>query len=314
MTNKSMNRSEASRTISGACNAILQIVTNVKNTEKYDWKSCSQSFGLAEACQVAMLNWSSIVSTLSSTHEASDPSVHTENIVSSMASVMHTLLEYLGLRCLEEAERRNTDALNISGWKATTKDTLLGKELKSYEAFEHDRNATTKILKNIISDLKELETDHPKLLDTITGNLLHHVGEIMTLLLLDPFNQFLTSVKPIVSPVLTESLSHNICNTVSAARIEGPYLVELLACLVHRSQPKSTSGSEYEQYEKLQRKLLRAVLNNVNNDSVSRIHFDEDTERSVIKKYSIESMETGSEDWFLAQVWDLLGWDVLLDK
>lgn len=305
----SLDGLDVPRTVSAACDAILQLVKDSRNVVLHGGKSKSQIPEFSEAFSEAKHIWPLVVSILDRLHKDFPTSLDLDLIISSMSSVIQTFLDYLRHHCLDEAEIGQIEALKLAGQNVSS-CTRSKNDLELNGLSKHYCNAVTGILKCIISTFQRLKRMYQKLWDTIAGDILHHIGEVILLHLLAPFNQCSASKNIIVPLAIKGSLNHDVETALSAARIEAPYLVELLSCLVQSSELEEASRSRNKELENLQRSLLRGMFD----DEVagSETWLNEFVKRSLVENDDSELIKNGGEDCFLTQIWDLLGWDILL--
>lgn len=230
-----------------------------------------------------------------------------------MLSTVRCLLTRLRQDSLGEAARRKIESTSKRRKEKTINNANSEKDIKSQSAFEYRLGTITGALENLISKLRVLPKDNIKLVNTIAGDLVSHIGEIMALHLLNSNIRHLEADRTPQSVILAESLDGGVEGTVSAAKIEGSYLVKILACLMHTIKIEGHTDRQATDLEALQKALVHGLLGDTQNEPPPRTHPDKVRHHGDCGKTIQPEPECDDqEDCFLSQVWELLGWDVAL--
>lgn len=304
---KHLDKPNLASAISTACDAILQIGQDAQNVDSIGTRCNSQASGFQEILQAALQVWSTIVSVLDRRQQvSSDREFNCESITRSMCSVVRFFLDGVRQHCIEEAERKFNASKIARGRK---------KNIKIQEIFHDESSDSTSILTQIIPTLKNLQETHRELFETIMRDILLHIGDVLALHILESSKLNPTPNASTPSPSLTQLSDHEINIAISAAKLEAPYLIEILKCLTRTLDLNSDSRCKSPVAAKLQRSLLRSMMgeDEACSTSSSRSCFGEVTGCDIVEDITSQSInETSADDWFSTQVWDLLGWDVVL--
>lgn len=232
----------------------------------------------------------------------------------SMSAVLRFFLDYLRQQCHEEVEQKIDDLPRIrnqndTGGKSSSK-AVQGVQRLS----QNDSDAVTSGLLSMVRMLDKLQEKHQGLFDAIVSVLLQHVGESMALHLWGLLGHDFTTNHAIPGGLI-EVKRNGVWDAISAAKIEAPFLVQLLKGLLQTNGPKNMIQTNTAVLEALQTSLLQGVFGD--DDEVP---WYEACSNAVPHLRTIEKADPDAElyyedrddDWFLTQVWELLGWDIML--
>lgn len=272
----------------------------------------SQAPTLNEACHVAGRVWSAIISNLEL--ERVNPCIGLESatLAIPISSIVRYFLGQLRRHCQSEAERRCNEFLKMDPPKATNRECRSGSASDRVELFKYNTAIITRSLVYIMSTAAKLHVKHQAIFDAIASVFLQHIGECMGLHLFgDSKTDCVVKHDVPVSGVCKVSIDSS--HTKSAAQLEAPHLVEVLRTFAQTLVPENIGCTGSRVLEDLQKTLIQGV-------------FGSQDEQDPFLKYPIELVDSNTapitdvglvhdedgKDWFLTQVWELLGWDVLI--
>jgi len=312
-----------------ACDTIIETCRNAQDTTASKTAQQFQPPTLNECCIAAKSVWSILLSKLrsdtSSPEKANDPFAA---VASAMCMVVETFLGRLHQYCLDEADRRMKLAKRNTKLRGSKTRAPLQKDSGKAELFKHNCGLVASVLAHMLAIATTLQQKHQRLFEAIASIYLEHLGSAMSLHLFgDPDGSDDCGV--LAAPRGIEDVSHiETKDALLATQLEAPYLVSILKGLM-RSQvsrddttkpndlPKDTRDNRINSVvlHKLQTRLIRGIFGD---DIEASAGSDGMGARppTVNPAESCEgpSQNPGNEDWFLSQVWNLIGWDVLLDR
>lgn len=308
------NLTDFTGAISTACDVVLRICDNAQATSVADRSGRSQVSTLNEACQAAGQIWTAIISSLEALNDKSRARSRLGPLAVPMSSIIRSFLGRLRLHCLEETWRRCTNSSDISPLKCTDGKKRLGNEndAEQMELFLHNSNEITRSLTYLLSTAARLYTEHREIYNAIASVFLQHVGESMALQLFGGSGNS-GALGYALLPGLSSSSGSGISRAKSAAQIEAPYLVKILRPFVQTILPERRGCTSSNLIENLQKALLQGIFGNEDEqiqpcaNSVETV----DTNRANGTDLQV-ACDENDEDWFLSQVWEILGWDVLI--
>lgn len=205
---------------------------------------------------------------------------------------------------------------------------MLEKEEERTAIFKHNCNLVTSTLAHMIASTAKLIDKQPDIFNAIYAVFLMHLGHSLSLsLFADGDNG--GDEAGLVPPKGLRVVSHiNSKVALLTTKLEAPFLVSILKGMVQSSAlekddistPGDPSKSTINQYllEKLQYTLLGGIFDEQDKPSQSRGNSanprPNDLTARDVNEVDFCEHEVGSSTWFLSQVWDLLGWDVLMNE
>lgn len=298
-----------------ACDVVLRICKNAQATSIVDGNGKSQAKILSEACQAAGQVWTAIISSLEATKENSRARLRLSPLASPISSIVRSLLDQFRLHCLKEAQRRHTVWSDVSSLKNIDMRRRSGDTNNSdqLEVFRHNSNAITRSLIYIMSTVARLRTEHQDIYEATASVFLQYVGRSMALHLFgDPSNDCASSYA-VSLPGLLDGSEVGVSRAKSVAQIEAPYLVKVLRSFVQTIVPESFGRTNSNIVEGLQKALLQGIFGDKDEHNRPWTEIGEMVDPSIVHGSDTQSAhDENDEDWFLIQVWELLGWDVLI--
>jgi hypothetical protein len=305
--------SDLTSAISTACDAILRINKNAQDTSIANRSSRSQAPTLNEACQATERVWSTIISSLQAERHNSCVKIEHAPLATPMSSIVRFFLGQLHQHCLDEAERRHRESPN------TSPSEILHARGGSRNApveiglFQYNSNVIKTFLIYIMSTAIKLHAGHQEIFDAITSAFLQHLGESMGLYLFGTSDNGCTTEYAIHVPGVSKALRISGSHAKSAAQIEAPYLVEILRTFVQTIVPERLGSTSSKLFRNLQKTLLQGVFGSEDHQTPFPTYSAQLVEESTVIIPGFDSThDEDDEDWFLAQVWELLGWDILI--
>lgn len=308
------NPTDFTNAISTACDAILQIGKNAQSTSSADKSGRSQVPTLNEACQAAERVWSGIVSILEVQKDDSCARLKCVPLAIPLSSIVQSFLVQLHQHCLEEAERRHNESSDMRSVKATNLKRSLENTSNPNELFEYNTNAITRSLIYIISTASKLHTKHQEIFNAISSVLLQYIGESIGLHLFGSSSDSRTTEHAVPIPGVSKALRVGVSHAKSAAQIEAPHLVEVLRIFTQKLAPETLGSTGSKVFEHLQKALVQGVFGSEDYQSPFLAHPVKLVDANTIEDTDFEvAYDEDGEDWFLTQVWELLGWDILIE-
>lgn len=307
------NPIDSTSAISTACDAILQISKNTRCTTVVDKSARSQAPTLNEACQAAVRVWSAIVSNLEVGKNDSCARLEFVSLAIPISSVVRCFLGQLRQHCLNEAERRRKKSPVLGSSEVTNLKRCLGDVSNEVEPFEYNTKVLTRFLVHIMSTAARLHARHQQIFDAIASVFLQHVGESMGLHLFGDSANNCATDHAVPIPGVSKASSTGVNYTRFAAQIEAPHLIEVLRPFVKTLVPEELGCTAFKVVENLQKTLMQGVFGSGDERLPLPINSVELVELNAVDNTDFElADDEDSKDWFLTQVWELLGWDILV--
>ncbi len=189
------------------------------------------------------------------------------------------------------------------------------------------------VLIKMITTLDPSHDAHCELLEGMLCALLDHIGLALSLLVFSDPNTPSEPQNGILPPQgLTHTAHSDIETAIRAVTMEAPYLICILRQamdFLHRSTPamsarsltlfslpdrNSTTGKDVRRLieEALQRTLLRAAFGDEDQAFSAALRRGRDeSEDNLGQMLAALRPEEKSAEWFIGEVWEHLGWDIL---
>lgn len=164
-----------------------------------------------------------------------------------------------------------------------------------------------------MSTAARLYTEHYEIYEAIASVYLQHVGKIMAIQLFGDPND--SCAIQYVAPLPGLSSASGIClsNSKSAAQLEAPYLVKILRPFVQTTMPESLGPTNSNLVANLQKYLLQGLFGNEDGQNQAWTNTVETLDPGIAHGIDIQPPHDEKDEyWFLTQVWEVLGWDVLI--
>jgi len=312
-----------------ACDTIIETCRNAQDTTISKAAKQSQPPTLNEVCVAAKNIWSILLSKLrsdsSSLEKADNPY---PAVLSAICAVVETFLGRLHQYCLDEADRRmKLRNKNTRTRRPKTKGPAED-DFEKARLSKHNCGLVTSVLTYMLAIATTLHQSHQCLFEAVTSIFLKHLGSAMSLHLFGDPNGACDG-KDLACPRGIEDVSHiEIKDALLTTQLEAPYLVGILRALMH----SKVSGDDTFDPDKYTKDIRKSRVNSVVlyrlQVQLVRGIFGDDFEAGAgssdtgARPPNVDSAQlcenirqnTGDEDWFLSQVWELIGWDILLDR
>lgn len=309
-----------------ACDTIIETCRDAQDTTISKAAKQSQPPTLNEVCVAAKNIWSILLSKLRSDNSSLEKADNPYPAVqSAICAVVETFLGRLHQYCLDEADRR---------MKLRNKNTGIRRhgpaedDPEKARLSKHNCGLVTSVLTYMLAIATTLQQSHQYLFEAVTSIFLNHLGSAMSLHLFGDPNGACDG-KVLACPRGIEDLSHiETKDALLTTQLEAPYLVGILKALMY-SKVSGDDTSDPDKYTKDRgsSRISSVVLHRLQVQLVRGI-FGDDFEAgagsgetgarppNVDSAQSCENtgQSTRDEDWFLSQVWELIGWDILLDR
>lgn len=257
-----------------------------------------------------------------------------KQLCSRMVRVFETALADLHQSAVNEVERKDTEA---SSKKKRHKPNI--RATKSSAGADERRacvrrESLVKIMKCMVHMLEVNQSAHLRLFEGLTSVLIDHIGSTLSFLVFaDPQNTN-TGLCPPIGILDACDLDPDPAFATAVAELNATHLVALLRCVLsklHGGTQKQTSATEaaskrpstgkngqarlLQHFEEtLQNALLVGVFGREDGEFQESLwRAEEVSDLAEEDVCEAESLETKSE-WFIAQLWELLGWDILASK
>jgi hypothetical protein len=265
---------------------------------------------------------------------ANDGQSRPTSAVSSVIKLFQTYLENLYQTALDEVTRKEQIQLNRNTIKKPKSNSRAVKATGPEDEHKcHGRlGALTKLMTSLLAVLDTAMEADNELYEATSTICLDHVGsEVSLLIFADPQNKE-AGILPVTG--LVDSAHIDSESAISTAKMTGPHLVRILQAVARAApsnskitsstQPNSrqgpvqspdTNGLLGRVQGRLQHTLLRGIFGDEDGsfkDAFSRRDAMDEHEQD----HELEDQEADealSND-LVAQVWELIGWDVLSDK
>ena len=309
--------------------ACMEIVGSIRTADdKSTDTNASEATGLYlhEACHGARSIWLLMTQCIRGYQPAHDDAQLIKPLVSALASVVQFLLGRLHQYCLKQADDRSKLYLRKTKSRRSNTKATKQREAKSAQLFKHNCGTITSLIAHMLASTTSLHQAHPTVFEAVTCMFLDHLGSSMSLQLFgDAENKVeFGSLKPPRGP---QDVAHTETNdAMLTTQLEAPYLIRVLCGLnpslerVIRSEASNTSSGTLLAVAnlgavtrvRLQNTLLRGIFGD--EDTAFANAFDRVEPEDIANPHGdteIYELDENSRDWFLGQVWENLGWDVL---
>lgn len=237
--------------------------------------------------------------------------------------------------------RLHSSAQDVVAQRKETPDTPDTPVQSSQERLGGDENiwvdefkeckSPSKMLTRMVLRLDLSQNAHCGALEGFLCALLDHIGSLLSLLVFSNIDHESRSDIGILPPKGLLSTPHsNLEVAIECAKIEGPYVISVLreatdflkknikvmserSLLLFTTQKMADDkGLRHATEEKLQKTLLRGVFGDddatFSGGLCRHDHLIEPDIESLMKEMS---PDTNTSEWFIGQLWEHLGWDIL---
>ena len=311
-----------------ACDTIVEACRNAPNTSTSTTAHQSQPPTLKEACIAAKQIWSMLLPKFCCVTVSCEQAEGQHLAAySAICTVIETLLGCLHQYCLDEADRqlkmtRKTKKARNSRARAAQQG-----DSRKAELFEHNCGLVADILAHMLATAGTLQQNSQQLFEAITSVFLEHLGSAMSLHMFAS-DEASNAGSLLAPPRGIQDVSHiETRDALLTTQVEAPYLIRILKGLMrsevsNHGTKEESQVPEYSQpatiktevLHKLQKQLIRGIFDE---DLVSPAEDTAKSDSPVVtgsqSPQAVSDEDSHDRDWFLSQVWDLIGWDILLE-
>lgn len=301
------------RVVLRTCEAVSHQIANARDIKpmRCDIESRIGSFG--EIFNSTRRLCSLMLSTVENCNRADGIAFPRDSpLVTTMPSIMRSLVGHLRHSCLEEVEHRKRSVHDAEEGAGLDSETVPRGKCNGIKIFEDVNKAIVSTLTCIMSTLAILHSKDYHTFDCTTRSFLQHVGKTMALHMSnDPLCCY--EVEELSCHQSEENQAGNKVtqNDVFAARVEGPYLIKILRSFSQTMELKAGRLTGSDVCRSLQASLLEGIFGKMR---LLPGPYPRTAAGDANKTdFTTSAKENAEESWFLSQVWEILGWDVLFD-
>ncbi|KAK5947556.1 hypothetical protein PMZ80_001709 [Knufia obscura] len=311
-----------------ACDSIIETCQKAQDETTSKTANQSESLTFNEACVAARKIWSTLLAKLRSHSTLLSGPIddHLSAVDAAICSIVEYFLSRLHQYCLDEADRRAELSRKSTKARKPNTKAALRNAAERVELFKHNCNIITCTLAYMLAATVSLQASHQRLFDAIASVFLEHLGSAMSLHLFgDPRNP--KDRQSLAPPRGIQDVSHiETGDAFLTTQLEAPYLVSILKGLMSSGtssrhtamddiNPGNSLGTKISPIvlHRLQGRLIRGIF-----DDETKIYANDNARDEQLpsvdlaEQQAVDEVKANDEDWFLSQVWDLLGWDILL--
>ncbi|KIV94006.1 hypothetical protein PV10_05170 [Exophiala mesophila] len=258
--------------------------------------------------------------------------------VIDLVASFQTLLGQLHKLALDRFDLRKRNSRGASSSQKRGPGAQKGSAINHMdEKMQADTEHVLDVLTIMFTALDVSKKPQCQLLEGLLSALLDHIGSSLALLVFGGDESTTGDQDGICPPVGLLHVAHlDADDAKGAARVEGPYLISLLRTAVDVAQKRTTTmpkdciqwflpGGKAAKNnvqllvvlkEALQKTLLRGVFGEDDDTFAEGAlrRFEEESDESDDEKTrvaTVEQHEEEADDWFVGQLWEYLGWDIL---
>lgn len=312
-----------------ACVAIIGSI-QIADDRSTDAKA-TKTVGLSlhEACHTAKSIWWLITKCLREQRPTSGNAKLLERLVPALSSVVQFLLGRLHQYCLDEADDRSKLSSRRTGSRKSNTKATIQRSLEATELFKYNCNTISSLLAHMLASTTILQPKCPVAFEAVACTFLDHLGSSISLHLFgDPENN--TDSKGLMPPRGPQDVAHIATDdAILTTQLEAPYLVHILRGLTRPPEARNKGGSRHtftrlissgasfgaNTLERLQNTLLRGIFDDEDMafaNSLRRVETEDAL--TSLPGTEMNEVDENSRNWFLSQVWENLGWDILFRK
>jgi len=309
-----------------ACDTIIETCRNAHDATTAKSGHHTEPITLNEGCIATRRIWSILLARFRSNARSFETAGdHPSSVDSTICSVIASFLGLLHQYCLDEADHRaKFFQKSTKARKSKTKATLAN-NLQRVELFKHNCSTVASTLAYMLAVTATLQHTHPTLFEAIASVFLQYLGSVMSRYLFSGRdNDGRINLAP---PRVVPDGSH-IETTVASLTIqlEAPYLTSVLEGLMRGEVSGDNARKDFNNWNKSPTTKINPIVLHKLQGLLVRGIFDDSTEPNARNDTGDERLFTGdiaepqarydenesNKDWFLSQVWELIGWDILL--
>lgn len=258
--------------------------------------------------------------------------------VVALVASFQTLLGQLHKLALDRFDQRNRHSKGA--WSSQKRGPGAQKGSTSNltdEKMQTDTEHLLDVLTTMFTAIDVGKKPHCQLLEGLLSALLDHIGSSLSFLVFGGAESVTGEQSGMCPPVGVLHVAHlDIHDAKGAARIEGPYLISLLRSAVKVAQKRTTTmpmdcmhgflpggkaaKNKFQLLDALREALQNTLLRGVFGEDDDMFaegglrRYEEESEESDDEKTRVaivEQPEEEADDWFVGQLWEHLGWDIL---
>lgn len=293
-----------------ACEAMLEGLENAVDTGTELQGRPTDPLCLNEICAAIQQIWTYTVMRLKTVSSTPSAYVDYDMVLPQLCPVIQWLLRRLHQYCFDEAVELVGSTNRVRRSKRPNTKSVITKNARRTELFNHNCMIVTGCLEHILNKSNDIQSINSEAFQALAAVFLEHLGSSVSFrVFLEPGS--ISNESGLVPPRgLLDTIGIDRRTAMQAAKLEAPHLIKILKALMrHGSCDSPVRRSEVSQT--LQKSLLRGMfeekkqLTSVGPNS----NTDQDSNPS-----SSTVVDDKDSDEFLSQVWDILGWDIILNK
>lgn len=301
---------------------MLEGLDNTVDTSTSLQAATDEPLLLNESCTAIQHIWTHVMLQLTTTATKSDVQIDYDMITPQLCPVIQRLLGRLYQYCRDEAREMAQSTRRGRKSKKPNTKTTTSKVTQRTTLFNHNCNTVATCLAYILNksnDIQQLNTD---LFQALAMTFLEHLGSSLSFrLFVDPDT---TSRHSGILPPrgLLDAADIDQKIALQAAKLEAPHLVKILKALMQYKQYKHQKKKTVPDTENgkalnvgilkhLQESLLRGIFEKETEITLACIDL---SPREYLNDKSLDDRNQEDLNWFLSQIWDILGWDIILNN
>ncbi|KAL2438592.1 hypothetical protein ABEF95_011946 [Exophiala dermatitidis] len=261
-----------------------------------------------------------------------------ERLASTLSDIVRLYETFLGRlhQCTLDEAVRISDATKSSkrGRRSGTK-ALKRTPLVPSSAYTNEAKLLAKTLTRMVTDLDTSSDIHCELLEGFLCALLDHVGSVLSLFVFGRTGQGCRDSTGVLPPRGIVDVAHlDLEAAMGSAKLEGPYLIFVLRRCVdflhtgtkqmsevsislfslQQRNPRRAQGLREHIEKTLQNTLLRGVYGDDDDtfyNALRRHEAEDEEEIGAVKLMEGAEQDEDAAEWFIGQLWEHLGWDIL---
>jgi hypothetical protein len=319
--------------ISVTCNALKKCIDAALPLP--EGHATNNAIALQDICPQIVNSYTLLLSAVNAIPSNTQDSRALNNAVNSLTALFLTFLGSIHKLALDEITRQEGEERSKRRKpKSNTKATKKASE-PDQASFTESAALLARTIRRFITSLDLNRITHCRIFKSVLSALLDHVGSSLSLLVFADPQQLDEVDAPIEQPCGLQHVAHVDTSTALAvAELEGPYLICILKpALGHLQQSRldmlirsreiiAGSRTDIDNEALLQKiekrlgdTLLRAVFGDEDQGFREAFSRQASPEDDVAEETVRDAREEDDKSkWYIGQLWELLGWDMLSGK
>lgn len=306
------------RMISLACETLVETMSNSQDDALAQRGEALTAPTLSEACTAARQIWSLMLHRMRSDAEQKTTEINYACTLRQISSVIQYLLGRLHHYCLDEAEAR-LRPVSQGQHKNSDRQHILDNSERS-KLIKQNCRSIASTLTHMMATIAQLKDRQNHIFETVTSVFLNYLGSRVSLYLFSAPDDKEGDASFAPLNGLESIHLGNEMDLRLTTKIEAPYLIGILQSLLRSSYLNKTcsgvSGPNsdiiHDSLENLQRLLLHGIFPDDEQALPGKLEKIENTSvQEGLDNAKLLEQISGEEDWFLRQIWEILGWDIL---